>query len=215
MSYQSTLRWYAENDPTDFENIIALVEKQASGAGNKLTGKNICLVVGHEPGGGAEGERAWNFTVAQIMAGKLEARGAEVFIYEHQARGYAQRCQEMRAGVLKHMPDADCILLLHYNSFSDTSAHGHEFHYRGSLALAEAMRDSWQSEYLWSQPRQNNGILLNRNGRGSKMIKLAPAACCLLEPFFESNPGERERLFSDTYGVAEAYIDGITTYLLQ
>lgn len=231
MSYESTLGWYAKNDPRDFDNLIRLIqeEKARGGAykakaeveerpaiqGLPLEGKNVCLVVGHEPGGGAKGERVWNTKVAKILAKKLEAKGCEVFIYMHRTRAYTQRCREMRAGVKKHMPDADCVLLMHYNSVDYPGAEGHEFHYYGVRSFASELRDSWQKKFPWSRARQDNGILQNRNGRGSKMLKFAPAPACLTEPFFNSNPKELAALNDAHEEVADCYDEAITNFLLS
>lgn len=173
--------------------------------------RRIGIVIGHEPGGGARGEREWNLKVARILKKKLEGRGAKVVIYQHKAKAYSKRCRDMRTALLPE--DLDCILLLHYNSFSNQSANGHEFHYRGFPALAGAIRDAWQERYPWSRARQNDGILKNKAGRGSGMIKAAPAPCCLLEPFFESNEKERNLLIDDHEGVASAYLDGVGRFL--
>jgi len=176
-----------------------------------LEGKRVGLVIGHEPGGGAKGEREWNLAVAEILAEKLSERGAIVLTYQHKTRAYSQRCAEMRTALIGE--DLDCILLMHYNSFSKASAHGHEFHYRSFPGLASSIRDAWQARYPWSHPRQDNGILKNVNANGSGMIRIAPAPACLTEPFFESNPQERELLIDDHEGAASAYDEGIGNFL--
>lgn len=222
-SYKSTLKWYAENDPYDYDNIIKLVTDQKgvdpplpmpeAPTDGDLTGKNVFLVIGHEPGGGTEGERKWNILVADIMVKKLNARGATVLIYEHHTKGYSQRCREMTAACNSLMPDADCVILMHYNAYSDPSANGHEFHYRSTPDLAKAFRDAWQSHFPWSRARQDNGILHNPSSDGSGMLKAAPAAACLLEPFFNSNPSEHGKLTGNHESVAVAYCEGIGNYL--
>ena len=178
-----------------------------------LNRKEICLVVGHEPGGGAKNEREWNLSLSTRLAKSLEELGAEVFIYTHRTRAYSRRCSEMRAGVKKHMPGADCVVLMHYNSVDYPEAHGHEFHYHSTPAIAKAFRDAWQKHFPWSRARQDNGILENRNGRGSRMLRLAPAAAVLLEPFFYSNTEERNRCFSNPDSVCSAYVEGLCNFL--
>ena len=173
--------------------------------------KTAFLVIGHEPGGGARGERAWNIKVADSLKCKLKCLGIDSIIYEHRTKSYHKRCLEMRDCAKIHNPD--CVLLMHYNSFSDSSANGHEFHYRSFPHFAKAIRDAWQERYPWSRPRQNNGILKNVSGRGSSMIRLAPAPACLTEPFFESNSKERSILIDDFHGVAEVYAKGIFNFL--
>ena len=46
------------------------------------------------------------------------------------------------------------------------------------------------------------------------MLKKAPAAAVLLEPFFESNPKERNVLIDDHEGAASSYSTAITNFLL-
>lgn len=223
---RSTLEWYMKQPTLDVVGMHRVLSSNlqqgsarvldiAKPSGNDLDGKNICLVVGHEPGGGAPNEREWNSKLAEDLADRLEARGAEVFIYHHRTRAYSQRVREMKAGVNKHMPDADCILLMHYNDVDFESAHGHEFHYAGSKGFAAAMRDAWQKYFPWSRARQDNGILKNTRGRGSSMLKAAPAWCCLTEPFFYSNPEERSKCFNNPSLVADAYEEGIANFLLS
>lgn len=178
-----------------------------------LEGKRVGLVIGHEPGGGAPGERDWNLAVAEILAEKLQDRGAFVLVYEHKTRAYSRRCREMRSALIDK--DLDCILLMHYNSFSKASANGHEFHYRSFPAFAASIRDSWQKSYPWSVARRDNGILKNTKAAGSGMIRMAPAAACLTEPFFQSNPKERGALIDDHEGAASAYCEGITNFLIS
>lgn len=180
-----------------------------------LVGKNVCLVVGHEPGGGAQGERAYNIEVAKEMKILLEARGAKVLIYYHRTKSYPARTWEMRASIKKHMSNVDVVILLHYNGVSYPSAKGHEFHYGGYKALAESFRDEWQKDYPDSTPRQDNGILKNTNGRGSLMIKRAPAPCVLTEPFFISNPLEKEKFYGKPKMVAKTYSNSTANFLLK
>jgi len=222
-NYESTLNWYAEHDPFDFEGIRKLIDEAQHGSGaaaslvtstKDLLGKNVCLVIGHEPGGGARGERAWNIKVAKILAKSLEARGAKVLIYYHKTRDYENRCYEMRAGVRKHMPGADAVLLMHYNSVSNPKTTGHHFQYRGAKVFAECMRDAWQKHFPWSEADRSNGIYHNTNDPGSLMLKLAPSWACLTEPFFESSPYERKKLINDHAGAAKAYDEGIGNFLL-
>lgn len=231
--YKSTLQWYLDHDPEDFANISKLVNARALTVANNesstvipipdlsgeldLAGKHICLVIGHEPGGGARGEREWNIKVAKILAKKLEARGATVFIYFHKTRAYTTRCYEMRAGVKKHMPNADFVLLMHYNSMDDPSINGHHFQYYGAKAAAEFLRDAWQEEIPWSEADRDNGIFHNTNSAGSLMLKLAPAWAVLTEPIFESNPEARKKLITNPKGpelVASSYDKGIGWFLL-
>jgi len=178
-----------------------------------LIRKNVCLVVGHEPGGGAAGERKWNIEVSKKMKTLLESLGAKVLIYYHRTKAYTQRCNEMRSGVNRSMPNADCVVLLHYNAVTDPKAHGHEFHYGGYAALAKSFRDAFQEDYPSSRARHSNGVLHNTDKNGAQMIRKAPAACVLTEPFFISNPREKAKFGTAHQSMANTYVKGIVNFL--
>ena len=234
--YKFTLNWYVKNKPEDFAGLSKLIALRAKTQAEEgataavytpvaltptvvqdLLGKEVCLVIGHEPGGGAKGERTWNIKVANQLALNLEARGAVVFIYFHKTRSYNTRCYEMRAGVKKHMPNADFVLLMHYNSMDGPEYSGHHFQYRGAKSAAEFLRDAWQEDFPWSEADRDNGIYRNTNAAGSLMLRLAPAWAVLTEPGFESNPEFRAKLITPTEGpalVAACYARGIGKFLL-
>ena len=234
MSVRSTIQWYL-NQPgdLDLENIKRVVDNalmpepglpafeapveglQGVTLGRPLTGRYVALVVGHEPGGGAWKEREWNLVVADLTAQKLRDMGAEVYIHLHRTKNYSLRMEEMRAGIKKHAPKAECVLSLHYNGVDYPEAHGHEFHYRSVPAFAKAIRDSWQKHFPWSKARRVNGIFENRAYRGWLMLKVAPAAACLVEPFFISNPEEKTKIFESQEEVANVYAEGILNFLTK
>ena len=234
----STIRWKLSRDPSmltaeesvviyailgerlgypaeDLSTIEPASLEVAPTNGQDLKGKNVALVIGHESGGGAAGEREWNIKVASNMQEALEARGASVLVYIHKTKSYTKRCYEMKSAINKQMPNADCVVLLHYNAVSNPAAHGHEFHYGGYPALAKSFRDEWQKDNPDSRARQDNGILHNNTGRGSLMIKLAPAPCVLTEPFFISNPKEKARHSESPADSAKTFTNATAKFLLQ
>jgi N-acetylmuramoyl-L-alanine amidase len=98
---------------------------------DNLTGKNVAIIVGHEPGGGAAGERAYNMALSVIMRDILRDNGAHVYLHTHHTKAYGQRMREMRAAIKLMMPDCDACVELHFNGYYKESANGHEFLYRG------------------------------------------------------------------------------------
>ena len=179
---------------------------------NNLKGKKIAIIVGHEPGGGASGERSYNKSLAVIMRNKLVEQGAEVYIHHHHTKAYSRRMSEMRAGIKSHMPDCDACVELHFNGYYKQSANGHEFLYRGSKSLAEAFRDEFQLAFPDSRARAENGIHHSPTGRGAGFLKQAPAWAVLVEPFFGSNPTESEFFMSRQTCLAHCYCRGLNTF---
>ena len=175
--------------------------------------KQIALIVGHEPGGGARGEREYNIAIAKIMQDTLEGEGHKVYVHYHQTRGYGRRQTEMKDAVNKMLPDCDVCVELHYNGYDDPSANGHEFLYRGSRKLAECFRNDFQNTFDWSTARRNNGILHQPTGNGAGFLKKAPAWAVIVEPFFESNSKEREYFFSHQTKLSDSYCRSINQFL--
>jgi N-acetylmuramoyl-L-alanine amidase len=178
-----------------------------------IEGKEIALVVGHEPGGGAAGERTYNLALAIMMRDNLEARGAVVYIHKHHEKSYGVRQDEMRAAVKEELPDCACCIELHYNSFGDPTKKGHEIFYRGCKRIAECFRDRFQSDFPWSVARRSNGIEKRLKGNGAGFLRKAPAWACLLEPFFESNAKEREYFMSHPMKLSDCNCNAIEDFL--
>ena len=175
--------------------------------------KEIAIIVGHERGGGARGERDYNIGIANIMATTLEDQGHKVYIHYHQTQPYGQRQSEMMAAVNDKMPDCRVCVELHYNSYSDPSANGHEFLYRGSRSLAECFRNDFQNTFPFSKARRDNGIFKRMSGRGSGFLKKAPAWAVIVEPFFESNHDERDYFFARQTKLADSYCRAINQFI--
>ena len=177
-----------------------------------LKDKNIAIIVGHEPGGGAAGERSYNAALAVIMRDTLRKHGANVYLHQHHTKGYGQRMREMRAAILSKMPHCDACIELHFNSYYKESAHGHEFMFRGSRSLAEAFRDEFQLSFPNSTPRADNGIRHSPTGRGAGFLKQAPAWAVLVEPFFGSNHDESQFFMGRQTCLAETYCRGLNKF---
>lgn len=180
-----------------------------------LKGKQIAVIVGHQPGGGAAGEREFNKEVAEHMKGILEDLGADVFYYQHKLKSYGARQRAMAAAVKSEQPSSDVCIELHYDAVSYPGPAGHHFQYRGAKKLAEAIRDEFQKAYPDSKPRRDNGIMHNTSDNGSGFLKAAPGWACLTEPFFRSNPEEWEFFKDKQREIAEVYCRGIARFLTE
>jgi N-acetylmuramoyl-L-alanine amidase len=177
------------------------------------TMKEIALIVGHEPGGGARGEREYNIAIANIMRDTLESQGHKVYIHYHKTKSYGRRQTEMRDAVMEELPHCAVCVELHYNGYHDPSANGHEYLYRGSRKLAEAFRNDFQAEFPWSKARRNSGILHQPTGNGAGFLKKAPAWAVIVEPFFESNEKENEYFTGHQTKLADCYCKSLNHFL--
>ena len=157
-----------------------------------LKGKSIALYIGHQPGGGARGERNYNKRVAFFMAEYLERYGATVEIFEHRFKSYTKRIKDTVYRMIKAMnPDPDVCIELHYDDVDNETVSGHHFQYLGHKSLALAFRDRFEA-FLAKHGRKSNrrysdGVYKNKSGNGSGFLKLTPCPACLTEPFMRSN----------------------------
>lgn len=162
-----------------------------------LKGKVISIFIGHQPGGGARGERNYNKRVAFFMAEYLEKCGATVEIFEHRFTSYTKRQKDTIGRMKKAMnPDADVCTELHYDDVDNENVSGHHYQYLGHPELAIAHRDRLEaflaSHGRTSKRRYSDGIYKNKSGNGSGFLKLTPCPACLTEPFMRSNPDDWE-----------------------
>jgi hypothetical protein len=180
-----------------------------------VRGQVFALAAGHEPGGGAKGERAWNIRCAKRLARMLVDAGARVYYYEHRRKAYARRQAEFAAAVEREAPVCLAVLELHYDAVETQSVGGHHFQYRGAPELAGAIRDEWQRRFPNSRPRYDDGVRRNLDGNGAGFLKMAPAWACLTEPFFRSNPEEWDFYKGKITEVAEVYACGLADFAKQ
>lgn len=180
-----------------------------------LTGKFIALIPGHEPGGGAEGERDYNIKVANQMKRILEAQGAHVIIYLHTIKAYSKRQDAMAKAIKKLQPKNDICIELHYDAVARKSASGHHFQYYSSKGevLAQFFRNEWQRMYPQSKThRGSTGIYENKRGNGAGFLHKSPGVAVLTEPFFRSNDAEWDFYKNRHREVAEVYCQAIINY---
>ena len=178
-----------------------------------LEHRRCAIIVGHDPGGGAEGERQWNIELAKHLSYQLQIRGAMTMIYHHRLRPYGARQRAMAAAVVESIGRGHPCIELHYNAVESPDPKGHHFQYRGYPSLAASIRDHWQRKYPESIARRDNGTFHNIRGNGSGFLRMAPGPACLVEPFFRSNPEEWEFYRNRQREVAEVYALGIEQFL--
>jgi len=179
-----------------------------------LKGVFFAIMPGHEPGGGAQGERAYNIVVGHHMKEILESYGATVFYYEHRTRSYGRRQDEaasaVKAAYKKHLLKPGVKKLgisyeLHYDAVSSPSPSGHHFQYLGAKELASFIRDGFQARFPHSQARRDNGIMRNARGNGAGYLRKSPLWAVLTEPFFISNPAEKAFYADKQHEIALIY----------
>ena len=160
-----------------------------------LKGVEIAVIPGHQPGGGAQGERIYNKKVARFMQSICESKGATIFYYEHKIRAYGARQDDMRTAVKAALPNCFMVHELHYDGYKPRpEAAGHHFKYRGAKKLAQFTQEEFLSHFPQSHARSWNaapGLHHCTSGNGAGFLKKAPGWAILTEPFFITNPAER------------------------
>ena len=175
-----------------------------------LEGLEIAVVPGHEPGGGAQGERTYNKKVGRFMKAILELHGAKVFYYEHKLKSYGARQRAMKKAVKGALPDCFIVFELHYDGYGKPVPSGHHFKYRGAKELAVFTNEEFENRFPQSRARYDNGLHHCTSGDGSGFLRESPGWAILTEPFFITNPAEkvffkgREEEIAEIYCVAAA-----------
>jgi len=155
-----------------------------------LKGRVLVVAVGHEPGGGTTGERAWNTKLAQAMKALLESKGAIVHVYFHKLKSYGARQRALAGWIKANVPEAFICWELHYDAVSNKTVSGHHFKHLGAKELAQFTQEEWVANYPQSRPRYDGGLHHATNGNGSGFLSAMPCWAILTEPFFNSNPAE-------------------------
>ena len=163
---------------------------------SSLYGLELAIVIGHEPGAGAEGERVWNKKTAAFMKRILERHGAKVIIFEHKWRAYTRRQNVTMARIEAVLPDCFIVWELHYDGYKPRpEASGHHFKYRGAKMLAVYTQQGFSNQYPQSKARNSygHGAGLHHctSGDGAGFLQKAPGWAILTEPFFITNPAEK------------------------
>jgi len=196
-----------------FVNTQPLPINEALDVQEHLMGKTVVVIRGHEPGGGAKGERSFNKKVQGHMIEIYESWGVKVLTYEHKMRNYRIRQDQMRAWILKNAPEAFICHELHYDAYNPRpTASGHHFQYLGAEELARFTADEFQRRFPQSYARHNKGILKNTNRNGSGFLRKCPCWAILTEPFFITNPSEDSFFKDKHYELAEIYCIGAARF---
>jgi len=175
-------------------------------------GTEITIMRGHPMNEGARGETEYNEKLIGYMEEILTSRGYDVYVHNHTVSSYGTRQDNMASAVGQHQPHCKVVFEAHYNSYSDESAHGHEFLYGYTKSLAESVQRAFTSKYPRSTPR-SGGVKQVISGNGAGFLIKAPAASLIAEPFFESNHEEWDFFKDRQYELALVYTEGIIDYL--
>lgn len=183
-------------------------------AWKSLKGLVLVIGIGHEPGGGASGERAWNIKLARAMGTLLESYGATVHIYFHKVKNYRVR-QERFAEFCEEVGAWACWEL-HYDAVKNPAARGHHFKFRGARELAVFTQEEWSNRFPQSVARNSYGdgpgLHHATSGNGSGFLHRMPCWAMLPEPFFNSNPAERAFYKSLIDEIAFVYCLGMARF---
>ena len=175
---------------------------------SSLNGVEVAIVIGHEPDGGAEGEREYNKRVAFHMSQMLRAAGAKVFYYEHTLKPYGARQKAMRKALRQSVPNCFIVWELHYDGYNDRSVAGHHFKYRGAKELAEFTQREFANRFPKSRARYDAGLHHCTSGSGAGFLKAATGWAILPEPFFITNDDEAKFFEGKEKEIAEIYCIG-------
>ena len=179
-----------------------------------LKGLVLVIAIGHEPGAGASGERAWNGKLAKSMKKVLELCGATVYIYFHKVKSYSAR--QNKLGDYCDLVGAFACWELHYDAYHKPSANGHHFKYLGAKKWALYTQEEWANHYPHSVARNSYGdgpgLHHATSGNGSGFVKRMPCWALLPEPFFNSNDAEREFFKPRIDEIAIIYCIGLARF---
>ncbi len=174
---------------------------------DSLNGLVVVVGVGHEPGGGASGERVWNIKVAKAMKAILEQHGAIAHVYLHKIRSYSAR-QACFAEFCKKVGAFLCWEL-HYDAVKNPAARGHHFKFRGAKKFATYTQKEFSQRFPQSVARDSYGdgpgLHHATSGNGSGFLRAMPCWALLPEPFFNSNPSEKAFFKPRIDEIAEIY----------
>ena len=189
-----------------------------------LAGRVIGVDAGHGgyDGGctGANGteEKDLNLAVALLLRDELEARGATVVLSREEdvalidpenTPGYKKRKELTRRLEIFAAAQAECVVSVHMNQFSDPSQRGAQVFFQAGAEEGELLARTLQSALRELDP--DNGREANA---GDYYILTGTPASALVECGFLSNPEEEARLCTPEYrqALAAAVADGLEDY---
>ncbi|MEQ3353160.1 N-acetylmuramoyl-L-alanine amidase [Aedoeadaptatus acetigenes] len=185
--------------------------------------KNITVVIdpghgGHDSGAVAEDkttEKALNLRLAPRVESMLRERGYNVIM----TRSTDEFIALSERAAIANRNDADIFVSIHFNSAGSASAYGIEVLYASENDV-ELKKDAGDQTLL---AREVLNAVLKETGANNRGIKNRPElavlrrtnmTACLIEGGFMSNPGELEKLKSDSYldKLANGIVKGIENY---
>lgn len=185
--------------------------------------KNITVVIdpghgGHDSGAVAEDkttEKALNLRLAPRVVSMLRERGYNVIM----TRSTDEFIALSERAAIANRNDADIFVSIHFNSAGSASAYGIEVLYASENDV-ELKKDAGDQTLL---AREVLNAVLKETGANNRGIKNRPElavlrrtnmTACLIEGGFMSNPGELEKLKSDSYldKLANGIVKGIENY---
>ncbi len=191
-------------------------EEAVSVAAGKYT---VVVDAGHGgPDGGAVGvhgtvEAGLNLTVAQLLKAELERRGVTVIMTREtvDALGDTKKADMAARGRIIAMPEADVVVSVHMNKFTDCSVHGSMAYYmqgsdEGGI-LAQCVIDAVTD--ITGQGRRD------ANPGDYFVLRKGAAPSVLVECGFLSNSEDEAKLTDEAYQrlLAKGIADGVCAYL--
>jgi N-acetylmuramoyl-L-alanine amidase len=180
----------------------------------------LALLVGHSRVGD-DGALAFDKTTTEWNYNRNLAHFITLYLNDHinvtiidsyKGSSYAEAMDNLKMVV--DPLNADLVLELHFNSFTNPTANGFEaLHWHSSpkgKKAAQHLCNSIENAYPNNTNRGAKAIL-GRNERGARFLRTLQAPCVILEPFFGSNEKEWH-MFKTTEGkqqLAKAIATGV------
>lgn len=180
--------------------------------------KRVAICVGHSRSNdsgarsvGGMSEWEYNNAVAIFLNEKLKMQGiASEVVNSYPFKTYSKSMSWLR----ERTWGFDCVIELHFNSYSSTAAKGFEYLYCHSSEAGEQLAQEFLDQHSTTIPAQTNRgvkpIQIGDRGWGFVSKTRPPAVIC--EPFFGSNPGEWVLYDGNQEQLAEVYTEALVNY---
>lgn len=163
-------------------------------------------------------EKDLNLAVALLLRDELEARGATVVLSREEdialidpenTPGYKKRKELTRRLEIFDAAQAECVVSVHMNQFSDPSQRGAQVFFQAGAEEGEVLARALQSAL-----RELDRTTAARQTPRDYYILTGTPASALVECGFLSNPEEEARLCTPEYrqALAAAVADGLEDY---
>lgn len=184
-----------------------------------MTTPHIAICVGHSRpddngavSSGGQSEWEYNSRLATAIVGWLDGCGCTTVIIDaYEGGNYVDAITWLVDELETRQVDA--AIELHFNSYSDEAARGHEWLYwhesEAGLALAQALDRSFRSSVSEIPAREVKGL---SEGNGSFFLGSTHCPSVIGEPFFGSSPADWE-IATNVERIAQAYAAGIREWV--